>query len=61
MAELAAGDAPGLARATLSFAYFWYNFMPLARGTAAAGYIAILAIFLAASMPVTSPIPKVST
>ncbi len=59
--ELAAGNAPGLARSALSFAYFWYNFMPLARGTAAAGYVAILAIFLAASMPITSPIPKVST
>ncbi|BDA45969.1 probable UDP-N-acetylglucosamine-peptide N-acetylglucosam at N-terminal half [Coccomyxa sp. Obi] len=56
--ELAAGNAPGLARAALTFAYFWYNFMPLARGTAAAGYVAILAIFLAAGMPVTSPIPK---
>ncbi len=59
MAELAAGNAPGLARAALTFAYFWYNFMPLARGTAAAGYVAILGIFLAAGMPVTSPIPKV--
>ena len=59
MAELAAGNAPGLARAALTFAYFWYNFMPLARGTAAAGYVAILSIFMAAGMPVTSPIPKV--
>lgn len=59
VAELAAGNAPGLARAALTFAYFWYNFMPLARGTAAAGYVAILGIFLAAGMPVTSPIPKV--
>ena len=60
VAELAAGNAPGLARAALTFAYFWYNFMPLARGTAAAGYVAILSIFLAAGMPVTSPIPKVN-
>ena len=59
VAELAAGNASRLARAALTFAYFWYNFMPLARGTAAAGYVAILSIFMAAGMPVTSPIPKV--
>lgn len=59
LAEMSAGNAPGLARTALTFAYFWYNFMPLARGTAAAGYVAILGIFLAAGMPITSPIPKV--
>ena len=36
-----------------------YNFMPLARGTAAVGYLTLLAIFLAADMPVTTQIPKV--
>ena len=34
--------------------------MPLARGTAVTGYITLLAIFLAADMPITSYIPKVS-
>lgn len=56
---LQAKDAPGTARSILTFAYFWYNFMPLARGTAAAGYIFILSMFLAAGMPVSASIPKV--
>ena len=34
--------------------------MPLARGTAAVGYITLLGIFLAAGMPITAPIPQVS-
>ena len=55
---LHADDAPSTAKSILTFAYFWYNFMPLARGTAAAGYISILGLFLAAGMPVTTNIPK---
>ncbi len=51
-------DAPSTAESILTFAYFWYNFMPLARGTAAAGYICILGLFLAAGMPVIASIPK---
>lgn len=47
-----------VAESILLFAYFWYNFMPLARGTAAVGYTTILALFLAAGMPVVSPIPE---
>eukprot|EP00897_Mesotaenium_endlicherianum_P000971 jgi/Mesen1/10875/ME000093S10392 len=35
-----------------------YNFMPLARGTAVVGYVVLLALFLAASMEVTAPIPR---
>jgi hypothetical protein len=58
---MAAGDMPKVARAALGFAYFWYNFMPLARGTAAAGYVALLGVFLAAGMPITTPIPKVGS
>ena len=53
------GRLPDLARAVLAFAYKWYNFMPLARGTAAAGYVAILGLFAAAGMPVSTPCPKV--
>ena len=51
-------DAPSTAESILTFAYFWYNFMPLARGTAAAGYICILGLFLAAGIPVIASIPK---
>ena len=59
LGALEAGSAPDLARAVLAFAYTWYNFMPLARGTAAAGYVAILGLFAAAGMPVSAPCPKV--
>jgi hypothetical protein len=49
---------PDAADAILRYAFFWYNFMPLARGTAVVGYITILSMFLAAGMPVQSSIPK---
>ena len=48
-----------MAQATLRYAFLWYNFMPLARGTAVVGYITLLGIFAAAGMPVTTPAPKV--
>lgn len=41
----------------LPYVYARYNFMPLARGTAASGYTALLALFWAADMPVTATIP----
>ena len=59
IAALMAGDQPGLASAALQYAYYWYNFMPLARGTALVGYVTLLALFLAAGMPITQPAPKV--
>lgn len=36
-----------------------YNFMPLARGSAVVGGMTILAVFLAAGMPITASIPEV--
>jgi hypothetical protein len=42
----------------LRLSFYWYNFMPLARGTAVVGYITLLGLFLAANMKVTSSIPK---
>lgn len=41
----------------LSIAFYWYNFMPLARGTAACGYISILAMFLATGTHLQAKIP----
>ena len=41
----------------MHFAYFWYNFMPLARGSAAVGYTTILSLFWAFGMPISVPIP----
>lgn len=61
MQALASGHKPQTAHAALTYVYYWYNFMPLARGTAVTGYITLLAIFLAADMPITSFIPKVRT
>ena len=59
MQALVSGHKPLIAHAALTYVYYWYNFMPLARGTAVTGYITLLAIFLAADMPITCFIPKV--
>lgn len=58
MAALAAADMQAVAEAALGYVYVWYNFMPLARGSAVVGYITLLGIFLAAGMPISAPIPK---
>ena len=52
------GDQTRAAPLILTYAYYWYNFMPLARGTAACGYATLLSLFWAAGMPVTASIPK---
>ncbi|KXZ44388.1 hypothetical protein GPECTOR_68g359 [Gonium pectorale] len=54
----AADDLPRLASSILTYCYYWYNFMPLARGTAAVGYTTMLSLFWAAGMPVSAAIPK---
>ncbi|KAG1663031.1 hypothetical protein FOA52_005723 [Chlamydomonas sp. UWO 241] len=54
---MVADDKPRTAHAIMRYAYYWYNFMPLARGTAACGYTTMLALFWAAGMPVTAAIP----
>lgn len=59
LGALESGNKPRTAVAVLTFVYYWYNFMPLARGTAVSGYITLLSLFMAAGMPVTEPIPKV--
>lgn len=41
----------------LSIAFYWYNFMPLARGTAICGYVSILGMFLATGTHLQAPIP----
>ncbi|KAL2652061.1 hypothetical protein R1flu_020189 [Riccia fluitans] len=42
----------------LRLSYYWYNFMPLARGTAVVGYVTLLGLFLAAEMEVSASIPE---
>ncbi|XP_015901639.2 suppressor of RPS4-RLD 1 [Ziziphus jujuba] len=44
--------------AILRMTYYWYNFMPLSRGTAAVGLVVMLGLFLAANMEFTGNIPK---
>lgn len=55
---LMAGNLPAVADQALRFAYYWYNFMPLARGSAFCGYVALLGVFLAAGAPIRAGIPK---
>lgn len=55
---LADGDRPAAADAAVRFAYCWYNFMPLARGSALCGYVSLLGAFLAAEVPIRSLIPS---
>ncbi|CAF2146424.1 unnamed protein product [Brassica napus] len=44
--------------AILRMTYYWYNFMPLARGTAVTGFVVLLGLLLAANMEFTECIPK---
>ncbi|VVB09911.1 unnamed protein product [Arabis nemorensis] len=42
----------------LRMTYYWYNFMPLTRGTAVTGFVVLLGLLLAANMEFTENIPK---
>ncbi|WCJ31344.1 Tetratricopeptide repeat (TPR)-like superfamily protein [Euphorbia peplus] len=44
--------------AILRMTYYWYNFMPLSRGSAAVGFIVMLGLLLAANMEFEGKIPK---
>uniref|UniRef100_A0A1D1YH34 Tetratricopeptide repeat protein 13 n=2 Tax=Anthurium amnicola TaxID=1678845 RepID=A0A1D1YH34_9ARAE len=44
--------------AILRMTYYWYNFMPLSRGSAVIGYVVLLGLFIAANMEVTGDIPQ---
>ncbi|KAJ8765768.1 hypothetical protein K2173_014890 [Erythroxylum novogranatense] len=44
--------------AILRMTYYWYNFMPLSRGSAVVGFIVLLGLLLAANMEFTGKIPK---
>ncbi|CAI5474374.1 unnamed protein product, partial [Closterium sp. Yama58-4] len=41
----------------LRMAYYWYNFMPLARGTAMTGHVVTLGLLLAIDLHASQPIP----
>jgi hypothetical protein len=57
LAALEGGRREEVADAVLAFGYFWYNLMPLARGTAGSGYASVLGMFYAAGLNVTASIP----
>ncbi|KAM9971524.1 hypothetical protein ACTFIW_011503 [Dictyostelium discoideum] len=42
----------------LCLSFYWYNFMPLSRGSAALGFTTLLGLFLSLDITITSPIPK---
>lgn len=42
----------------LRLSFYWYNFMPLSRGTAVVGFVVLLGLFLAANMEFTGKIPE---
>ncbi|KAG5028907.1 hypothetical protein JHK87_012421 [Glycine soja] len=44
--------------AILRMTYYWYNFMPLSRGSAVVGFIVMLGLLLAANMEFTGSIPQ---
>ncbi|GAA0148277.1 hypothetical protein LIER_07766 [Lithospermum erythrorhizon] len=44
--------------AILRMTYYWYNFMPLSRGSAAVGFIVLLGLLLAANMEFDGSIPE---
>jgi tetratricopeptide (TPR) repeat protein len=41
----------------LTIVFYWYNFMPLSRGTAATGYIALVAMFLSVGIKINRTVP----
>lgn len=44
--------------AILRMTYYWYNFMPLSRGSAVVGFVVMLGLLLAANMEFTGKIPQ---
>lgn len=51
-------DLDRLSDLILTLTFFWYNFMPLARGTAACGYVGLLGMFLALDIDIDAAVPK---
>lgn len=47
------------AESAVRLAYYWYNLMPLSRGTAVTGLVALHALFLALDMPIRQSLLQV--
>ena len=56
-AMISGADSNELTNAALNLFFYWANWGPLSRGSAATGYASLIAIFLAANETVTSRIP----
>lgn len=52
------GTLENVREAILRMTYYWYNFMPLSRGSAVVGFIVMLGLLLAANMEFTGNIPE---
>jgi tetratricopeptide (TPR) repeat protein len=50
-------DIDAVSDLILTLTFYWYNFMPLSRGTAAVGFTALLAMFLAVDIEISAPVP----
>ena len=50
--------SPALLDAVLRLAFYWFNFMPLTRGSAATGWAMCMGLLLACDYEVTSPMPE---
>ncbi|XP_057964310.1 suppressor of RPS4-RLD 1 [Malania oleifera] len=51
-------ELENVSNAILRMTFYWYNFMPLSRGSAAVGFVVLLGLFLAANMEFTGSIPQ---
>ncbi|XP_071739581.1 suppressor of RPS4-RLD 1 [Rutidosis leptorrhynchoides] len=52
------GTLENVREAILRMTYYWYNFMPLSRGSAVVGFSVMLGLLLAANMEFTGSIPQ---
>eukprot|EP00270_Netrium_digitus_P005429 TRINITY_DN1713_c1_g2_i1.p1 TRINITY_DN1713_c1_g2~~TRINITY_DN1713_c1_g2_i1.p1 ORF type:complete len:231 (+),score=73.70 TRINITY_DN1713_c1_g2_i1:60-752(+) len=57
-AELQQPEIARVCDVALRLTFYWYNFMPLARGTAAVGIVTLLGTFLAFNLQPSASIPK---
>jgi len=51
-------DLDRVSELILTVTFYWYNFMPLSRGTAACGVIAMVAMFLAVGIKINGMVPE---
>ena len=50
-------DIEEISKWILAITFYWFNFMPLSRGTAACGYIVLLGMFLSVDIDIDARVP----